>query len=1080
MKLIDVATDRPVTVAMFTFALVLFGLVALSRLAVTLLPDLAYPTLTVRTELPGAAPQEVETLLTRAVEDAVGVVSGVRRVRSVSRAEQSDVTLEFAWGTRMDVAGIEVREKLDVLELPLEARRPLLLRFDPASEPIMRLAIAADDDEVRSTANGLLEYRDPDERLQVLRTYAEEQIKRRLESVGGVAAVHVSGGLEEEIHVLADQQRLSQLGLSVETVAARLRAENVNLSGGRLEQGVERFLVRTVNEFRTVDDMAGAIIAVRDRQPVYLRDVAEVTRGHRERETITRVDGRESIELGLYREGDANTVRTAAAVHERVEALRRELPDNVRLTIVNDQSVFIASAIHQVQSAALIGGVLAVLLLYGFLRDLRATVVIGLAIPVSVVGSFLLMFASGLTLNIMSLGGIALAIGLLVDNSIVVLENITRRRENGDDLLTAAREGTREVAGAVTAATLTTVAVFFPMVFVTGIAGQLFRDQALTVTFALLLSLLVALTLLPMLASAGARRGTTLPPEPESPPGRGTRAVGWLLRQLRRPLRFGARGVRALARVLLVRPCQGFLRVAEYVYVPLLDASLRRRGVVVVTAAAVFAGTMLLVPRLGTELVPQLSQGEFAVDIRLRPGASLAQTDRAIQGAQRAAAAVDGVTLTYSAAGTGHRLDANPVDAGEHTGTLHVRLARGTTRADEDAAMRRMRTELDRIPGVDYEFRRPEILSFATPLEVEISGHDLDALAVTASAVAATLAGDDRFADIRSSVETGNPELQVVFDHARAAQLGLVVRDVADRVVANVRGDVATRYTWRDREIDVLVRSVDARNTSIAELRNLIMNPNSARPVPLEAVADIRVMPGPAEIRRVDQSRAATVSAGIERGDLGSAVVAAEALLSSVPLPEGVSLRITGQTEEMREALGSMQFSLLMAVFLVYLVMASKFESLVHPFVILFTIPLALVGVVLALWLTGTTLSVVAFIGVIMLTGIVVNNAIVLVDFINQLRDRGVEKMQAIRDATRARLRPILMTTMTTALGLLPMALGFGEGAEVRAPMAIAVIGGLLTATLLTLVVIPVVYSLLAGAGQPAAATTGGVQEART
>jgi len=482
-RLIEIATERRVTVVMFTVAIGLFGLVSLSRLNVNLLPDIAYPTITVRTELTGAAPVEIETLLTKPVEEAVGVIRNVRQVRSVSRSGQSDVTLEFLWGTDMNVAGVDVREKIDILELPLEATRPLLLRFDPSTEPIMRLGLATRDGAGASDEGT----------LKALRRLAEDRIKNDLEAVEGTAAVKVSGGLEDEIQVRVDQRKLSQLGLSIGDIAARLKAENVNLSGGRLEEGSQRFLVRTINEFQTVEEFADAIIATVDETPVYLRDVAAVSRGFKEREAITRIDGRESVELAIYKEGDANTVQVARRVKARLEGVRETLPEDLELIVVHDQSSFIAAAIDQVTSAALWGGVLAIIVLYGFLRNARATAIIALAIPVSVIGTFLLMYANGISLNIMSLGGVALAVGMLVDNAIVVLENIVRKREQGLSLKESAQAGTSEVATAVVAATLTTVAVFFPMVFVHGISGQLFRDQALTVTFALLFSLLVAM-----------------------------------------------------------------------------------------------------------------------------------------------------------------------------------------------------------------------------------------------------------------------------------------------------------------------------------------------------------------------------------------------------------------------------------------------------------------------------------------------------------------------------------------------------------------------------------------------------------
>jgi len=1051
-RLIEIATERRVTIVMLMVAIVLFGMVSLSRLKLNLLPDISYPTVTVRTELTGAAPVEVENLLTKPIEEAVGVIRNVRLVRSVSRSGQSDVTLEFLWGTDMDIAGVDVREKLDILTLPLEASRPLLLRFDPSSEPIMRLGLLYKEDAV-----GLAD--STEARLKSLRRLAEDRIKTDLEAEEGTAAVKVSGGLEDEIEIRIDQQKLSQLGLSINEIAARIRAENVNLSGGRLEEGNQRFLVRTLNEFQSIDEMRDAIVAYVADRPVYLRDVATVERGYKEREAITRVRGRESVELAVYKEGDANTVQVASRIAARLATLNESLPEEIEVVTIYDQSKFISASVNDVRNAAILGGIIAIIVLYGFLGDARATTITGIAIPVSVIGTFLLMYLNNVSLNIMSLGGIALAVGMLVDNSIVVLENIVRKKEQGEGIVDAARNGTTEVAGAVVAATLTTIAVFFPMVFISGIAGQLFRDQALTVTFALVFSLIVALTLIPMLASLGADNRYHNVSE-TTPPGWFTRGVAFIVRMLG----FVFAGLKWLFWAILWVPSwllQRLYRMIAAVYPGLLRWSLHHRLAVILVAALVFAGTMSLIPRLGTELIPQLSQGEFNVDLRLAPGAPLAETDRAIQAAQSATDGIDAVALDYSVAGTGNRLDANPVDAGDNTGTLSIALQAGAGRAEENATMEAMRAELSRLPGVQYEFSRPALMSFASPLQIEISGYDLEGLSRVSGMVVQEMSASERFTDIKTTVERGNPEIQIVFDQERAAKLGLAVRDIANRVVANVRGELATRYTWRDKKIDVLVRSVDTRQSSIEEIRRLIVNPASDRPVSLDAVADISVSQGPAEIRRVAQERVAIITANLAYGDLGAAAIEAGSILNRTPMPDGITALVSGQSEEMQESFQSMQFALALAIFLVYLVMASQFESLIHPFVILFTIPLALVGAVLALFVTGTTINIVALIGVIMLAGIVVNNAIVLVDLINQLRAEGKERIEAIMEAGAARLRPILMTSLTTALGLLPMAVGVGEGAEVRAPMAITVIGGLLVSTFLTLVVIPVVYSLM-------------------
>ena len=1053
-RLIEIATERRVTIMMFTVAVVLFGIVSLSRLKVNLLPDISYPTVTIRTELTGAAPVEVENLLTKPIEEAVGVIRNVRLVRSVSRSGQSDVTLEFLWGTDMDIAGIDVREKVDIIELPLEASRPLLLRFDPSSEPIMRLGLLQKDKR-----DSLADAGSQAASLKEIRRLAEDRIKNDVEAEEGTAAVKVSGGLEDEIQIHVDQQKLSQLDIDIQQIAQRIRAENVNLSGGRLQEGTQRYLVRTINEFETVEEFANAIVANVADRPVYLRDVATVTRGHKEREAITRVNGQESVELAVYKEGDANTVQVANRVERRLENLQESLPEELELVKIFDQSKFISAAIRQVTSAAIFGGLLAIMVLYGFLRDSKATTIIAVAIPVSVIGTFLLMYSNDVSLNIMSLGGVALAVGMLVDNAIVVLENIVRKREQGEGILEAARNGTAEVSTAVIAATLTTIAVFFPMVFISGVAGQLFRDQALTVTFALIFSLIVALTLIPMLAALGTGSRYQEAGE-DTPANRFTNAIATVVRAFA----FVFAGLKWLFWVILWVPGWLLTRLYTFVakgYEPLLRWSLSHRSAVVGGAAAIFVATMLLIPRLGTELIPQLSQGEFDVDLRLSPGSPLIETDRVIQAVHEATRDIDQVELNYSVAGTGNRLDANPVDAGENTGTLSITLKPGAGRAEEAATMATMRKKLALLPGVQYEFSRAALMTFASPLQIEVSGFDLADLAAVNQAIVNKLQASDRYADIKTTIELGNPEIQIVFDQERAAALGLAVRDIADRVVANVRGELATRYTWRDKKIDVLVRSIDTTSASIAEIRNLIVNPAAERPVTLQAVAEISVARGPAEIRRVAQERVAIISANLAYGDLGAAVATANDIIAATPMPQGITAMVSGQNEEMQDSFRSMQFALLLAIFLVYLVMASQFESLVHPFVILFTIPLALVGAVLALFLTGTTVNVVAFIGVIMLAGIVVNNAIVLVDLINQLQAQGMDKTSAIMEAGRARLRPILMTTLTTALGLLPMAIGFGEGSEVRTPMAITVIGGLLVSTLLTLLVIPVVYSLL-------------------
>lgn len=1003
--LIALAVRRRVAVLMFVLAIAAFGVVGYQRLSLDLLPDITYPSLTIQTDFPETAPAEVENLLTRPVEEAVGVLRGLRTIRSVSRAGVSEVTLEFEWGSPMDLLAMDVREKLDRLVLPAEAEDPIVLRFDPSLDPILRIAVAGGD-------------------LAVMRRIADRKLKPSFETIKGVAAARVKGGLEEEIQINIDQERLAALSVPLDRVRQAVGASNINLPGGSLEDEESRYLIRTVNEYDSVEEIADLIVAQRESAAIRLRDVADVGRGAKDREEITRANGQETVEIDIFKEGDANIVTTARKVRERMGEIEKDLPEGWRLVLLFDQSRFIERALNEVRGAAVIGGVLAIVVLFAFLRHWGSTFIIALSIPISLVATFTAMYRFDISLNLMSLGGLTLAIGMLVDNSIVVLESISRRRSEGLAGAAAAVEGTAEVGGAVFASTLTTVAVFLPIVFVEGIAGQLFGDMAATVTIGLLASLLVSITLIPMMAAGGGSASL--------PSRRATDSFEAPLPEL------GGLGA-----------C----------YDRLLRGALRRPGAVLGAALVLFLVSLAGFRLTDTELLPPINEGEFYFEANLPEGTPIGATDRVMRRMEEMAAEEDAIERSYATVGS--RLVAGGVSfntKAEHFGQLNVVLADRADEAAERAVAEELRRRFETIPDLETKEGRPTYFSLKTPVEVLLFGEDLTALRSYSIELEGKLARIPGLVDLRSSLEEGSPELQVRFDRARLASLGLDMRVLSETLRDRVLGAVPTRFKEEDRQIDIRVRNREADRATAEAVRNLVVPGADGTPIRLVTLADIRLDRGPAEIHRIQQQRAAILSANLEGRSLGSAVKEIEGAVREMPPPSGIAVDLAGQNEEMRVSFASLRFAILLAVFLVYLVMAATFESLLHPFLVLFTIPLALVGVVAGLLLTGTEISVIVLIGAVMLAGIVVNNAIVLVDKINQLRRAGVPKEEAVIRAARIRLRPILMTTLTTVLGLLPMALAVGEGAELRSPLAITVSFGLIFSTALTLLVIPALY----------------------
>jgi HAE1 family hydrophobic/amphiphilic exporter-1 len=1125
-------TSRPVAISMVFLAAVVFGYFSYGQLPVTLMPELSYPTLTVRSEYPGAAPEEVENDVTRPIEEALGVIGGLRRISSVSRAGVSDVMLEFSWGTDMSEAIQDTLEKLDLVFLPDEAERPLILRFDPSLDPVLELSLAAGETGAAGEAE-----------LRRLRRIADLQVKRALEPIKGVAAVRVRGGLEEEIHVQLDEQRLRRTGLSAEQVIERLRQENINVAGGTLTEGRTEYMVRTLNEYRDLEQMRDTIVATTGGRQVRIRDLGDVSWGHRERQIVTRTDGRESVQIEVFKEADANIVALADRVKQRLgeldpdataepapappegedqprakppSGLTEELyrAEGVLLEMVADRSVFIRASVDEVRNTALLGGLLAIAILFLFLRSFKSTAIVAISIPISLIVTFAPLKLLGVSLNIMSLGGLALGIGMLVDSSIVVLESIFRCRQEGDGVAEAAVRGTREVRMAVVASTLTSIAVFLPMVFVEGIAGQAFGDLGLAVVTSLLAAVVVALALIPMLASRSGAQ--LLVGESGAPPLAPTASWHRFRHDSREILaRWGHRpqiryrllplsvalvwfGVRLVVGTLLevvgklllglglllivlwrraLGPLLGrgfaaltapLLRLTDAVmgglnrhYPTVLRGVLAHPVLMTGLTLGCIGLTAVMALRLDSELLPEVHQGEITFELQLPVGTPLERTEEVLAPLESALLEERDhirallVTLGYDPS-TSQRSD-----EGEHTARFKLVLDSSDPRLEQQV-VERLRQHLAGVPDLGARVTRPVLFSFQTPIEVEVHGDDLVELRRMAERARDVMAGLPELADVETTQRPGSPEVQIVYDREQLARYGLDVARVAEQVRNAVRGYEASRYNLGDRRIPIVVRLQEEDRRRVTDVEEFLVNPGGERPISLASVARVAVAEGPSEVRRVDGRRVALVTASVAQGSLGRAVERVESeLRSAIDWPDEMTFLVAGQSQEWDRSRDSLLLALALSVFLVYVIMAAQFESLTQPLVIMLTIPLAFLGTIATLLALGISLSVVVFLGMIMLAGIVVNNAIVLVDYVNTLRERGVDRVEAVITAGSVRLRPILMTTATTVLGLAPMALGLGDGAEIRTPMAIAVISGLTVSTLLTLIVIPSAYAIV-------------------
>jgi len=1010
------AVRRPVFTAMVTLIVVVLGVVALARLKLDLLPDIELPTLSIRTEYDGASPEVIEQRVTEIIEEVVATVPGVEDLESISAEGLSEIRVTFAWGTDIETAAIEMRARLEdeMSELPPTVVRPQIRTFDAASFPIVVLGISSHLDPVELT------------------TLVDEQIRYRFSRITGVAQVDPWGEYERELRVEVDPKRLSALRISLPTVVDALTNANMDLPAGELADGNDAITLRAPAQFGSPEQVGEVIVAVRDGAAIRLRQVAKVRDTYRKLQRLARVNGKLGLRLGIRKQSDANTVEVAQRVLSELEEIRRDYP-HVDIVPVINQGDFIQRSIANVAQSVLYGGGLAIAVLLVFLRSVRSTIVIAVSIPLALVSTFVLMHFWGLTLNLMTLGGLALGIGMMVDNSIVVLENIFRRRDElHEPIMEAVLRGVADVSAAITASTVTTLVIFLPLVFVQGVAGQLFRDLALVIAFSLGCSLIVALTLVPVLSSL-------------------------LLRERRMP-REGSLSERAGQ--LLVN--------LEAAYGRVLRGALGRPIAVILGSSLALAASLLLIPQIGTDFLPPSDEGEVRVIAELPVGTHIDVVDRQTRLVESYVyPAVPEIVSSVVSIGASPR---NPQDASNGELELTLSPAGERTRSSGRIAADLRAVLAGKIPGAEVRTRAPEgqfllnrILGTEEGLSIEVRGFDLATLAALAGEVSVAVQGVRGITDVELSREEGVPQERFHIDRDKAAQLGLSVGDIARTLETAVAGSPAGEYRVRGNAYRILVQLSDIEQRPLADVLDLPLETQHGVFVPLRGVVTTERAEGPLVIERKDQQRIIKVHANVAGRDMGSVAAEIQARLGEIVRPPGYDLRVAGTYEEQQRAFSELVISLGLALLLVYMVLAAQYESLRDPFVVMLSVPVSAIGVLVVLALTHTTFNVQSYIGCIMLGGIVVNNAILLVDQARTLGTDGMPWLDAIAEAGRLRLRPILMTTLTTVLALLPLALGFGEGADAQAPLARTVLGGLTVSTVITLVLVPVVYSLAHG-----------------
>jgi len=998
MSISETSVKRPVAMSMVVLMIVVIGLYALTMLPIDLYPNITMPMIAVQTNYSGVSPSEMEEMVTKPIESAVARVSGIDTISSTSGQGSSMVIAQFDYSADMDVCAMETREKIDLIKgmLPSDADDPIIIKMDPSMIPIASFSVSMEGADLEKT-----------------KSFADGEVVTALEGLSGVGSVTVSGGLEREIQVNVDPAKLLGYNLSLSSITQAIGGDNKNLPGGDVDSGGKTMSVRTIGEFTGIGDIETLPLILPNGQTIYMRDLADVQDTYKEKTSVSRLQGEECISVNIQKQSGANTVQVMQKVNAALDKVRAENPQ-VNIKMILDQGEIVESTIKTVAQNAIFGGLLAIIIMFIFLQNIKTTLVLAASIPTSIIATFAAMYFMGITLNIVSLGGLALGVGMLVDNSIVVLENIFKWRSKGKSAKEAAIYGAKRVTGAVVASTLTTVVGFLPVAFTEGMTSIIFREMSLTVAFSQLCALLITLMLVPMLASKLLRGESVASPRQEK----------------------------------LFAPFNRGMEKVYSGYEWLLRWALTHRKRLALITVGLFVGSLCLVPMIGAEFMPTVDSGQFTIDIEMPKGSALAETDRTVKQVEEIAQAHSSVEDVFSTV------------SGD-SGSINVTLKKGMK---TQKPMEELRKEVsDRVAGANITMTGSGSMMSSgsgSPVNVKIKGDDYDVASGIADQILLEMQSIDGIRDAKSSVSDTKPEVRLYLNRQSAAKYGMTNAAAASAIRAALDGQTAGQYTEDGTEYDIRVKFPDEATQTLDDLKNIKLTTPGGGVITISEIADIEQTGGPLSLTRENQKKIVTVSASLYGRSLSDAMQDIQKSIRTLKLPDGYTVSTGGDYEQMTEAFGGLFLALLLSILLVYMVMAAQFESLLQPFIIMFSIPLSFIGVFLTLFLSRNTLNVTGLIGVIMLVGIVVNNAIVLLDYINQNKeDWEGSRMDLIVEAGKNRLRPILMTTLTSVLGYLPSILSFGQGAEMMKPLAWVLMGGLSVSTLLTLVFIPTFFS---------------------